>query len=163
MIYAKTPAGQQALRERQGSALTPRQRSAFILFDGRRSAEEVLAATAAMGITRDDVQTMLAQGLLEPVGKGAAAAAAAPAVPVGAADTTGPQTAAEAARLAMQRYQAGYPIAIELTAGLGLRGFRLNLAVEGTPGYQQLAELAPRIQDAVGEAKYARLASALFD
>lgn len=161
MIFAKTPAGQQALKERQGSTLTPRQRSAFILFDGRRSADEVLAATAAMGITMDDVQAMLAQGLLEPVAGGVT-----PKVPgstAGTATSAATDPALQVARSAMQRYQAGYPIAIELTAGLGLRGFRLNLAVEGTTGYQQLAELAPRIQDAVGDAKYARLASALFD
>ena len=52
---------------------------------------------------------------------------------------------------------------IQLTAGLGLRGFRLNLAVEGASGFEQLAELAPRIRDAVGEAKYASLQKALFD
>jgi maltooligosyltrehalose synthase len=45
---------------------------------------------------------------------------------------------------------------------MGLRGFRLNLAVEGTTGYEELAALAPKIRDAVGDAKYARLEQALF-
>ena len=58
--------GQEALKDRRGS-LSSRQRSAFILFDGKRTMGEVLAATAAMGITQDDVQTMIAQGLLAPL------------------------------------------------------------------------------------------------
>jgi len=57
MVLVKTQAGQDALKDRQGG-LTSRQRSAFILFDGKRSTGEVLAATAAMGITQDDVQAM---------------------------------------------------------------------------------------------------------
>lgn len=164
MILIKTPAGQQALKER--TALAPRQRPAFILFDGRRSVEEVLAATASMGITMDDVQAMLELGLLAPASGPAGALD-------GAAGRTGDRdsgsTAPAAApgpgsgRTPMQRYQSAYPVAIELTASLGLRGFRLNLAVEGTTGYEQLAQLAPRIQEAVGDARYARLASALFD
>ena len=67
MVLVKTPAGQEALKDRHGS-LSSRQRSAFILFDGKRTTGEILAATAAMGITQDDVQAMIAQGLLAPVG-----------------------------------------------------------------------------------------------
>ena len=55
MIYVKTQAGQQALKERHVS-LPPRQRSAFILFDGKRTVAQVLEATASMGITAQDVQ-----------------------------------------------------------------------------------------------------------
>ena len=73
MVLVKTPAGQEALKDRHGS-LSSRQRSAFILFDGKRTTGEILAATAAMGITQDDVQAMIAQGLLAPVGGQMAAA-----------------------------------------------------------------------------------------
>ena len=62
-----------------------------------------------------------------------------------------------------ERYQAAYPIATELTAGLGLRGFRLNLAVEGAGSFDDLAALAPRIREAVGDDKFERLDQALFD
>ena len=62
-----------------------------------------------------------------------------------------------------ERYQAAYPIATELTAGLGLRGFRLNLAVEGAGSFEDLAALAPKIREAVGDAKFKRLDEALFD
>lgn len=155
MIFAKTEMGQLALKERQGGRLTPRQRSAFILFDGRRTAQQVLAATAAMGITMEDVQAMVEQGLLAPQGQQAAASESG-----GAAAPDG-EGQGGGTRSAMERYKDAYPIAIELTAGLGLRGFRLNLAVEGTTGYEELLRLAPRIREAVGDARYARLERAL--
>ena len=62
-----------------------------------------------------------------------------------------------------QRYTDAYPIATELTAGMGLRGFRLNLAVEGAGSFSDLAALAPKIREAVGDAKFARFDKALFD
>jgi len=49
MILLKTEIGQQVLKDRS-VRLTPRQRSAFILFDGRRSVADVLAA--GMGVCR---------------------------------------------------------------------------------------------------------------
>ncbi len=182
MVLVKTQAGQEALKDRHGG-LTSRQRSAFILFDGKRSTGEVLAATAAMGITQDDVQSMIAQGLLEPLstsGAGAAVAAAAAArgsgqaVAAAAASASAASSTSFEATVAMeavggsgrsdqQRYKDAYPIATELTAGMGLRGFRLNLAVEGAGSFSDLAALAPKIRDAVGDAKFARLDKALFD
>lgn len=180
MVLVKTQAGQEALKDRHGG-LTSRQRSAFIMFDGKRSTGEVLAATAAMGITQDDVQAMIAQGLLEPLsssGAGAAVAAAAAAKGSGQAVAAAAAAAASStsfeATVAMeaiqgsgrseqQRYKDAYPIATELTAGLGLRGFRLNLAVEGVGSFSDLAALAPKIREAVGDAKFARLDKALFD
>ncbi|WP_312129673.1 hypothetical protein [Diaphorobacter nitroreducens] len=154
MILVKTPAGQLALKDRQG-ALSPRQRSAFILFDGKRTLDQVLTATAAMGISREDVQLMIDQGLQES-GPGAPAAAAA--APADGAEVQVDGTG----RTQRERYQAAYPIATELTASLGLKGFRLNLAVEGAAGYEDLAALAPKIREAVGDAKYTRLERALF-
>ena len=64
-------------------------------------------------------------------------------------------------RTAQQRYQDAYPIATKLTSGLGLRGFRLNLSVEGVLNYEQLAALLPKIRAAVGEEKAAPLVRAL--
>ncbi len=161
MIFVKTPEGQQALKERHGAAaaLAPRQRTAFILFDGKRSVDEVLAATAAMGITAQDVQAMVDGGLLAPSEDGGSVVPQA----AGAPEHAAAHEQAGAGPSNMERYQQAYQIAIQLTAGLGLRGFRLNLAVEGASGFEQLAELAPRIRDAVGEAKYASLQKALFD
>lgn len=149
MRLIKTLAGQQALKERKGK-LTLRQRSAFILFDGKRSVAEVLAATAPMGITPQDVQSMLDQGLLEPA-PGSEPPAQPPAAPP-----------ADSGRSDQERYQAAYLIATEITGGLGLRGFRLNLSVEGASGFDGLVALAPKIREAVGDARYERLRQALF-
>jgi hypothetical protein len=123
-----------------------------------------------MGITQADVQAMLEQGLLC-AAEGFSETVLAAAVAV-SPDETPASVLEEAAavessqgsgRSDMERYQAAYPIAIQLTAGLGLRGFRLNLAVESARGYADLAALAPKMRDALGDAKYAALARALFD
>lgn len=166
MILVKTEAGQRVLKDRS-IALTPRQRTAFILFDGKRSVDEVLEG--GMGVSREDIDQMVAQGLLQQVGEGGAPAAVAPdrtAPPLSAASATAPGpapvTAAPAAdRSDQQRYKDAYPIATQLTSSLGLRGFRLNLSVEGTSSYEQLLDLFPKIQAAVGPEKAAPLERAL--
>ena len=69
-----------------------------------------------------------------------------------------PVAAAPAAgRSDQQRYKDAYPIATQLTGSLGLRGFRLNLSVEGTANYEQLLALLPKIEAAVGPEKAAAL------
>ena len=168
MVLVKTQAGQEALKNRHGS-LSSRQRSAFILFDGKRTTQEVLAATAAMGITADDVQTMIAQGLLvslsgQPATVDTSGASSQAAGGASATDLGTVATPIEGSgRTPQERYQAAYPIATALTAGLGLRGFRLNLSVEGAGSLDDLAALAPKIRDAVGDAKFDQLYKALFD
>jgi hypothetical protein len=153
MAYVKTDTGQQAFKDRS-VALTPRQRSAFILFDGKRSVADVLAATAGLGVTAEDIAHMVQLGLLSGIpdaqGHGPSAAAA----PAGASGPLSPQSQQE-------RYQRAYPIAAQLTGSLGLRGFRLNLAVEAAGSYQQLLELAPKIREAVGAEKCRPLDQAL--
>jgi hypothetical protein len=62
---------------------------------------------------------------------------------------------------AQQRYKDAYPIATQLTGSLGLRGFRLNLSVEGTSTYEELLSLAPKIRAAVGDDKAVALDRAL--
>lgn len=171
MVLVKTQAGQEALKDRRGN-LSSRQRSAFILFDGKRTTQDVLAATAAMGITSADVQAMIAQGLLAsasglPVSIGVAAApgeSLQAGVGASATDLGIVATPAEGSgRSPKERYQAAYPIATALTAGLGLRGFRLNLAVEGAGSFEDLAALAPKLREALGDAKFEPLYGALFD
>lgn len=158
MVLVKTQAGQDAMKDRHGG-LSSRQRSAFILFDGKRTMGEVLAATAAMGITQEDVQTMIAQGLLASADGGPVPSAPeTPAAPAAAAEPA----ASETARPSQQRYKDAYPVATAMTAALGLRGFRLNLAVESASSFEDLAALAPKIKEAVGEAKYEPLRKALF-
>ncbi len=191
MILAKTEAGNQVLKDRS-VRLTPRQRSAFILFDGQRSVQAVL--DCGMGAAREDIDRLIELGLLarhRKADQADAGQAREPVPPV--ADATGSKAAHEvgtapdpsaagqqpqqrdpregakeiqaatpaAPRTSQQRYQDAYPIATRLTAGLGLRGLRLNLLVEGTTSYEALVALAPKIRAAVGQEKAGELDRAL--
>ncbi|GER17340.1 hypothetical protein [Variovorax boronicumulans] len=152
MILVKTEAGQQVLKDRS-VPLTPRQRSAFIQFDGKRSIDDVLGS--GLGIGREEVDQMVALGLLAPLA--GQPPAVAPAV------SAAPAPAASSGRSRQQRYKDAYPIATQLTGSLGLMGFRLNLQVEGTTSYEDLLALAPKIRAAVGPEKAAALDKALND
>lgn len=153
MTLAKTATGQQVLKDRS-VALSPRQRSAFILVDGKKSLEQLLAATAAAGVTREDIDKLIELGLVEATGP----------APVAARPAAAPVEArALSDRSPQDRYQDAYPVATRLTAGLGLRGFRLNLAVEAAGSHADLAALAPRIREAVGDEKFEPLRAALED
>ena len=148
MIYVKTERGKTALQSRS-PMLTARQRPAFIMLDGKRSTEEVLLATSGFGVSAADIEQMVDLGLIEPM----------------LAQTFAPPEP-PASRLPTQDAQAhflkAWPIATRLTANLGLRGFRLNLAVESAGDLAKLKELAPRIKDAVGGEKFRELEIALY-
>lgn len=144
MKYTKTEAGQLAFK-RRSPLLSSRQRSAFILFDGAKTLEQVLTATSGLGVTQADVEHMLAHGLL---------AAPEPVVVV---------EPAASSRTPQQRYADAYPIATRLTASPGLRGFKLNLAVEAAQGLDDLLALLPKIEEALGAQTCQPLARALRD
>ena len=148
VIATKTDLGLRVLKDRSVS-LSPRQRAAFILIDGRRSLEEVVASTAGMGITFTDMTQLMALGFIAEVQSSKALV------------TTEVAPIAVSARTSQERYRDAYPVATQLTANLGLRGFRLNLAVESVGSFEQLSELAPKIEHAVGHAKFAALERAL--
>jgi hypothetical protein len=160
VILVKTEAGLQVMKDRS-VALSPRQRSAFILFDGKRTLDGVLEATAAIGISRADIEQLMALGLLSDP----SVRSGGPPQPL-YPDTMPAalmELPAHSSRPPQQRYADAYPIAIQLTAAMGLKGFRLNLAVEGAGSYEQLAALAPKIREAVGPEKFLPLALALHD
>jgi hypothetical protein len=169
MLLIKTDSGQAAFKERS-PRFSSRQRSAFILVDGKKTAEQLLTATAGLGVVQADLDYMIEQGFLSVNFTDAQASAPAP---LGFGDPSSPAPismlptqpaatdSAEAASPApsslteQERYQLAKPLATQLTAGLGLRGFMLNLSVESAAGYQALLDLFPQIQKAVG-AKAAR-------
>ncbi len=153
MKYCKTQAGQLAFKQRSVQ-LSPRQRAAFILFDGTRSAADIIVATQGIGLVAADVDRLVELGFITPVAMPQPAAAE----PVPASAPTGAATGMSAHQ---QLYQLAYPLATQLTASLGLRGFRLNLAVEAASGYDDLVELYPKIEAAVGPAKCSALSRAL--
>ena len=140
MKFLKTEAGQLAFKSRSPQ-LSGRQRSAFILFDGTKTNEQVLAATHGLGIAQGDIDHLVEQGFL-------VAPAVALVLPV-----VGPERSTQPASglTKQQRYVEALRMATQLSAGLGLRGFRLNLAVEAAPGYDARVAMMPRIKEAVGE------------
>ncbi len=169
MIFIKTALGQTALQNRS-LALSPRQRSVFIMFDGKRTVDDVMKATAGLGATPEDVNYLVSLGVLESHASPPAVLAQIPtAVPAVGTHAATPQAATLAfdangqpTASAQARYSKAYPIAIRLTAALGLRGFRLNLAVEGAGDLDKLKELAPKIREAVGPEKFLELENALY-
>ena len=166
MVYIKTELGKTALQDRS-LGLTPKQRSSFIMFDGKRSVDEVLKLTTALGVTADDINRLKTIGLLAQADAGvtavigtSAASLGAPAADMSAASTTtasgqGPTLSDQA------QYAKAYLIAVHLTGSLGLRGFRLNLAVESAGDLEELKDLAPKIRQAVGAEKCRKLDEAL--
>lgn len=174
MYLVKTVAGQQAFKERHQD-FAQRLRSAFLMFDGKRSLAQVLEAISATGVTQEEVLNLVSKGWL-----------ATPEQEAGAEDDTGvavsensaPSLAPAAVQVAsavvpvyrkavdaedsQRRFKKAYPLAVGLTGRLGLKGFRLNLAVEAAMGYEQLVALAPRIREAAGDSAYGELHKALF-
>jgi hypothetical protein len=148
MTISKTSAGYQVLKDRS-AGLSPRQRAALILIDGHRTLEDVLAATSPGGVSRADIETLLAMGLV--------------------ADEPGDSypmpllTRAPTGIGARDRYMQAYELATGLTAGLGRQASELNLAVEAAGSIEELQALAPRIRAAVGPARFEPLDLLLRD
>ena len=165
MTYKKTELGQSALQHRS-VALSPRQRAAFIMFDGKRELSEVMNATAGLGVTPDDVSHLVSLGLLE---ANVPSPSPSPSMSTPAA-SSGPQFTAALSHTAdglptvsaQAQYLKALPVATRLTADLGLRGYRLNLAVEAAADLDQLKQLAPKIREAVGPEKFLELENALY-
>ncbi|MDO8455814.1 MAG: hypothetical protein Q7T07_02745 [Burkholderiaceae bacterium] len=152
MHLVKTDVGQKVFKDRSVQ-LSPRQRSAFIIFDGKRTIDDVLTATAGLGLTKADIDQMIELGLLAQLSE-----VAEPFIEV---DTARPPGGMVELGEAQSRYAQAYPLATQLTASMGLRGFRLNLAVEAVGSYSQLVALFPKIRDAVGVEKSMALERAL--
>lgn len=146
MQLIKTALGQTAFKERS-ALFSARQRSLFILFDGIKTVDQVLAATSGMGSNQADIDHMLAQGFLSLV---APSAPAAPAAPPAAVQAAAAAPVAASTLTEQERYALAMPIATKLAASKGLFGVRLTLAVEGASGYNDLLALLPKLQEAVG-------------
>lgn len=63
MKLIKTETGQSAFKGRS-PVFTVRQRSAFLLCDGKKEVAAVLAATSSMGVVQADLDHLVAQGFL---------------------------------------------------------------------------------------------------
>ena len=147
MQHSKSEAGQQAFKSRS-ELFSARQRSAFILFDGVKTNAQVLAATAGLGITLDDIDYLVKQGFLEASLKNLPSPLTATSIEAVSVDEASNDSVST--RSPQERYRDAMPLATKVTASLGLRGFRLNLAVEAASGYEDLLVLLPKIQVLAG-------------
>ena len=148
MRLTKTEIGIQAMRNRS-VPLTPRQRGAFMLCDSRFTKERVLANAKMAGVTNGDIQYLVEHGLVAEV--------------LDEQELAAEKTAQQFQdRPQMQRFQEAYPMAVQLSSGLGLKGFRLNMAVEKCGSYTELCGVAPAIKAAVDPKQFAPLEAVLF-
>lgn len=137
------------------------------MFDGEKDDATILKLLSGMGLTTDDIQHLVSLGLVQSVGGaqgvGGVKLAATSAVVEGNAAAAAASGADGAAHTMTEQelYQRAYPVAVKLASGLGLRGFRLNMSVEGASSYKDLILIAPKIKEAVGDEKFAELARAL--
>ena len=165
MAYTKTPLGQTAFTERSVS-MSNRQRSLFLLVNGSRTIDQILVITKALGSTQADIDHLASCGF---IGEGVESAdgAVAPkpsssplvssAVAGVASSALDVSSAPSSTATPRERFAQAWPMATQLTAGMGLRGFRLNLSIEGASGYDDLLALLPKIQAALGHEKCAAL------
>lgn len=139
MTMYKTEDGQRVLKDRS-VPLTPRQRTALVMIDGKKSLLEVMEATAAAGVAPDDIRKLVELGLI------AERSAQPDAAPPTATAAPSPE-----------RFLAAYQAAVKATSELGLRGVRLNMSVEAASNYEQLMELMPKLKAALKPERYAEL------
>ena len=62
-LLIKTEQGQQAFKARSAQ-LAGKLRSAYLLFDGQRTVQDVLKATQGLGVTLQDIDALQQAGLL---------------------------------------------------------------------------------------------------
>jgi hypothetical protein len=144
MIFAKTELGQQVVKDRS-VALSASQRAFLIMCDGVKPLQQLLGT---VGIAQNEVEQLVELKLIADLDSGSQAGA-----PTNAADQGGSPTSPVA-------YDALYKVATKITSGLGLRGFRLNMAIEGASNAQELWALRSKIYDALVSANGATTANA---
>ncbi|TAL65818.1 MAG: hypothetical protein EPN79_11750 [Burkholderiaceae bacterium] len=154
MRYTKAAAAQTALKDRS-LALSVRQRSIFIVLDGTRTIEDLRGC--GFDVPQGDIDRLLELGLISQVAEPILASLH---ETVYAGSGEGPQRTRSPAT-EWQRFNTAYPVAVRLTARLGLSGFRLNLAVEATCDVQQLEGLIGQVRATVGAKEFAELELAL--
>jgi hypothetical protein len=159
MLYIKTDAGKDAIKA-HSDILSSKQRSGLILINGERSLDDLLKMVGGIGFTKADIDRMVELGLIVELPSNLSTTAKNPSNPSNPT-SAGPLGGFVDVETAQARYKLAYPLATQLTAGMGLRGFRLNLAVEGAGSYSQLVQLFPKIQEATGAQKAKALEDAL--
>jgi hypothetical protein len=158
VTVSKTALGAQVMKDRS-VALSAQQRSALILCDGKRSAEDVVRMTAAVGVTLQDIAALIELGL---VSQEMSAASAQPLVAQAVDSPAISQDQAPSPTEASIDLNAALNAAITLCSNIGFKGFGLNMALTGVDSIEKLQKLAPDIRRAAGDAKYKPLHALIF-
>lgn len=165
MTVKKTALGIQVMKDRSVS-LTPQQRSALILVDGNRSAEEVVRMTTAVGVTANDMQALVTMGLVELTVEPKAAASQGGAMARGAEAASAVPSSSSNSEVAPQNagvdFQVALNAAITFCSDMGFKGFGLNMALTGVDTLEKLQKFAPEIRKTAGDKKYALLHPYIF-
>jgi hypothetical protein len=153
----KTPLGAKVMQDRS-VALSAVQRSALIMFDGRRSVQDVLRTIAGLGATQADIDVLFAEQLISqtnaPVSE--ANTSASPALESAAqSGSSGPSSDDET------RFKQALNLAIELVSNTGFKGFSLTLELTGVSSMQRLQALAPEMLRVIGQEKFKPLGELL--
>jgi hypothetical protein len=160
----KTALGSQVMKDRS-VALSAQQRSALILCDGKRNADDVVRMTAGVGVMLKDIQALVELRLVEMMDD-LAASSSSPALQTASAEAPAmPVASMIAASTPIENnidFSAALNAAITLCAGLGFKGFGLNMALTGVDNLEKLQKLAPEIRRAAGDAKYKSLHLLIF-
>ena len=153
MIYVKTAAGRQALKER-AETMPRKYHFPCLMCDGVRDSADILAASVQHGFTSVDLYEMVQLGFVEPVSTK---------VPTRLADAPVPSAAIQALPSQQQAsvFFDASKLATALSANLGLRGFRLNMAVQTANNLTDLDALLPQLEKALGSAAVKPLADLL--
>jgi hypothetical protein len=160
VTVSKTALGVQVMKDRS-VALSAQQRSALILCDGKRSADDVVRMTAAVGVTLQDITALSELGLVSQEMSAASAQAAPVAAPVADAAAISQDQAPSPTEAGID-LNAALNAAITLCSNIGFKGFGLNMALTGVDSIEKLQKLAPEIRRAAGDAKYKPLHALIF-
>jgi hypothetical protein len=143
--FSKTQPGALALRDQRDTRLSRRQRAVLILFDGRRSVEDVMKIAASIGVTPADIEALVEMGLI------AAADPAPQPVPDRRVDSRAPPWEEQERT---RCYLAAYPVAVGLISKLGLK-------IRAAQDYQGLVEMLPVMRKVFSEEELHPLLTAL--
>jgi hypothetical protein len=167
VVWVKTEAGKQEMQTR--SVLTGRaQRNLLLLIDGKKSEDQLL--TSISGIGPADFEALRLAGLIAFDATGYAQPAAMP-VRNAAPPIASPAPVAAAPAQPLEAVPVSYAHLTETLTGLisselGLRGFKLTLAVERASNVDELRGVADRvieqIRDRRGVATAEKARRALF-
>jgi hypothetical protein len=161
VTVSKTALGAQVMKDRS-VPLSAQQRSALILCDGIRSAEEVVKMTAAVGVTLQDIDALAHLGLIDNTTTAPKASAPAAISSPSSPSSAEARSAEVPAAGSDQDFAMALNTAITLCSNLGFKGFSLNMALTGVDSLEKLQKLAPEIRRVAGDAKYKPLHEQIF-